>query len=780
MRKNVLAFALIAAPLVLLNWLFPPPLEKFLAERAQGSTIVLDKNGVPLRAFADARGVWRYPISVQGTSPLYLQSLLNYEDRWFFRHPGVNPASMLRAVVQAIQYRRPISGGSTITMQIARMIEPIPHTAVGKIWQMLRALQLELRLSKSEILTLYLQHAPFGGPIEGVEAASFAYLGHSSKQLSDAQAALLVVLPQRPSALRPDRHAGRAQAARDKVLRRLQDFGVLSPARAAAALQESVVARGLRAPMQAALLAERLRSESMRAALKSGTQPPARIDSSIDSNWQAMAEARVTSYVRRFPERTSIAALIVDNQTMLVRAYVGSARFAEAASLGHIDMIRASRSPGSTLKPSLYGMAIDAGLIHSESLLIDAPQSFLGYRPANFSESFNGPISAASALRLSLNVPAVDLLQRFGPAKFHGMLANAGLAIQLPPGAVPNLSLILGGGGARLEQLVGLHSALVRGGLAATPRLTDSQPLQNRYLLSPGAAWIVYSMLAANPRPGASPLFADTAAKVAFKTGTSFGFRDAWALGATEKVSIGVWVGRPDGTPVPGSFGAASALPLLFELYDALPSSALGRAPGKPNSVTDADICWPLGTGFEPQQANLCHSKKQAWVLDNAIPPSFPDREARVWQPERISIFIDRKTGLRRNASCLMPEVDVLEIARWPALAYPWLSARIRKLASPPELAPGCAQDSFSLQALVIEGLSADALLRLPSNRTQTPVGVKVIGTAAPVRWLLNDVYLGDSEGSSELRFNLPAPGSYRLLAQDATGRYAVIDFRVQ
>src|SRR5690606_8872186 len=263
----------------------------------------------------------------------------------------------------------------------------------------------------------------------------------------------------------------------------------------------------------------------------------------------------------------SAALLVVDNESMEARAYLGTAAFGDAARLGHVDMVRAWRSPGSTLKPFVYGMALDDGLVHSQSLLVDAPQSFGGYRPGNFDAAFNGPVSVADALRLSLNVPAVDLLDRVGPARFAARLDHAGIGLRFPRGARPNLALILGGTGARLEDLVGAFAAFQRGGLAAQVRSTPQQPLVERRLLSPGAAWIVREVLQAAPRPGQAAGRFDPGGRpaVAWKTGTSYGFRDAWAVGGSRRYTAGVWVGRPDGTPLPGQYGAITALPLLLE-----------------------------------------------------------------------------------------------------------------------------------------------------------------------------------------------------------------------
>jgi len=344
--------------LLLLDVLFPPP----LPNSRDTSTLVVASDGTPLRAFADKDGIWRYPATPDSVSPLYLQALLNYEDRWFWRHFGINPWSLFRAAKQWISQGKIVSGGSTLTMQVARLIDPHRRTPLGKFKQLLRALQLEMHLSKHEILQLYLERAPFGGTIEGVEAASWAYLGKSS---SHAEAALLAVLPQAPSRLRPDRHPQIAQIARDKVLARMEALGVWSAEEVKEAQMEAVVTRSLHVPQHAALLAQRLKNAQPRAV---------QIHTTLDSGLQRTLEERVAAYFSRLPERTSAALLVIDNTTMQARAYVGSLMFADVDRLGHVDMVQAWRSPGSTLKPFLYAMALDEGLIHSESLLLDAPQ----------------------------------------------------------------------------------------------------------------------------------------------------------------------------------------------------------------------------------------------------------------------------------------------------------------------------------------------------------------------------------------------------------------------
>ncbi len=755
---------------------FPPQ----LPTARDMSTLVVARDGSPLRAFADADGVWRYPATPDTVSPLYLQALLGYEDRWFRRHPGINPLAMARAAWQWAAGGRIVSGGSTLTMQVARILDPTPsrgRSLSGKLVQMLRAVQLEVHLSKDEILTLYLQRAPFGGTIEGVEAASWAYLGKPASRLSRAEAALLAVLPQAPSRLRPDRAPDLARVARDTVLERMVALDVWSRADVDDAKIESVVARGLRPPLHAGLLAQRLRDAHPREA---------RIVSTIDIGLQRMLEQRVTSYFSNLPPRTSAALLVIDNRNLDALAYVGSVEFGDRARLGHVDMVRAWRSPGSTLKPFLYGMALDDGLIHSASLLVDAPQSFGGYRPGNFDAAFSGPVAAADALRLSLNVPAVDLLERVGPVRFAARLENAGITLRFPRGAVPNLSLILGGTGATLEALVGAHAALHREGIAGRVRYTADDPQRERRLLSPGAAWIVREILESNARPGdrIDTFDPGNRPRVSWKTGTSYGYRDAWAVGGTGRYTVGVWVGRPDGTPLPGQYGAITALPLLFETVDSLPRGRRDAIPvAPPRNVREIEICWPLGTAADSQDALLCQQRRKAWTLDGNVPPTFAERDVLRWSAGRVQFDVDASSGLRLSAECTGRHVrQRAQVARWPALASPWLPGAARRASRLPALSPDCVGDAREAgETLHIEGVEDGvSLLRPPGSTHGVRLQIRAIGTEAPVQWLLDGRWIGETRGAQWLRHEFETPGARTLTALADSGAWASVAFRVQ
>jgi penicillin-binding protein 1C len=748
----------------LLDRYFPLP----LPTRQASSVLITSNDGRPLRAFASESGVWRYPVKLDEVSPLYVEALLGYEDRYFYYHAGVNPIALMRATRQGISNQRIVSGGSTITMQVARILDPHPRTISGKFRQIFRALQLEWYLSKDEILELYLTYAPFGGTIEGVEAASWAYLGKSSKQLSHSEAALLAVLPQTPSRLRPDRNPEAARVARDKVLKRLAERGIWGTQPIAEAKQEAVVTRRLRVPLSAALLAQRL---------KDANPKQIKIQSTLDADLQNNLEERVSSYFARLPEKSSAALLVVDNRTLEAKAYVGSLKFGDGKTLGHVDMVRAIRSPGSTLKPFLYGLAIDDGLIHSESLMVDAPQDFGDYRPANFDPVYHGPVSAREALQLSLNVPAVDLLDRVGPTRFSARMRNSGVPLRMPEGAKPNLSIILGGTGVRLEELVGAYAALNRGGVAGRVRYTTGASTADRRLLSEGSAWIIREILETHQSNIEGEQIFDTSRRqrIAWKTGTSYGFRDAWALGSTAQYTVGVWVGRPDGTPMPGQYGAITALPLLREVFDSLPRNEQVTRKEMPASVKSVTICWPLGTAIQDQDASLCHRQHEAYALANTVPPTWPDRDARAWNASLLEIQTDAVTGFRLSNDCTEPhQAKIMKIARWPSLATPWLSAHYRERSQIPALSKDCAQDAIaSIETLKIDGPAEKSTLMQASN-SSAPITApfRALGTQHNVSWLVNGELVANTKASERVIMHFSKSGIQKIIAMTDEGAW--------
>lgn len=767
-KRSALALLALLAVLWLADWLFPLPLP-----RDDLARVVLAEDGTPLWRFADADGVWRYPISRDQVSPYYVEALLTYEDRWFYQHPGVNPMSLLRATWQNLTGGHVVSGGSTLSMQVARLLDPHSRTLGGKLRQLWRTLQLEWHLSKDEILAIYLNRAPFGGTLQGVAAASWAYLGKSPQQLTRADAALLAVLPQAPSRLRPDRHPQRAQAARDKVLRRLDEFGVWPRQAVSEALQEPLLLAPRQEPSLAPLLARRLNRPN---------SPPL-IRTTLDAVLQRRLEDLLQGWRARLPERTSAAILVVEAQNMAVRGYVGSVDIADDRRFGHVDMVSALRSPGSTLKPFLYGMAIDAGLIHSESLLQDVPRNFGDYRPGNFSSGFSGAVSASSALSMSLNLPAVQLLEAYGPKRFAAELRNGGIPLTLPPLAQPNLALILGGAGSRLQDLVGGYSAFARGGRSADIRLQPDDPLRERPMMSAGAAWIVRRILSGQARPDLDP-HAELVQRpqLAWKTGTSYGFRDAWSIGVGPRFLVGVWIGRPDGTPVPGQFGLASAAPLMLQVHDLLVNRDAQRniAPPvlpKPLSVGVAAICWPLGQPLPRNDPN-CRRLRFAWTLDGTTPPTLqaPDQPLGLGLLEKVWV---NPAGKRVGAQC--PGATERDIALWPSALDPWLLRVERREARLPPIDAACPPQGLSLAApLSIVGLREGDQLRLPAGSQQgLRLSLSTLGGNGRRWWFIDGEPAGDSESQANWTHVFAKAGRYQLSVLDESGQTARVDFSV-
>ncbi len=576
-----LALAASAGSALVLDRMLPPPLERL----ASISTLVLDREQRVLRAYTTAEGAWRLPAEPGELDPKLLRFLLAYEDQRFRSHPGVDVLAAGRAAWQAVTHGRIVSGASTLTMQLARLMEPSPRTFGAKLAEMGRALQIEARMSKDEILAAYLTVAPYGGNLEGVRAASLAYFGREPTRLTDAEAALLVALPQAPEIVRPDRFPEGARKARDKVLHLMKHRGLLDEHALAAALAEPVPQARKVFPLSAPHLADRLTRQ----------QPSARIiRTSIEDDLQRALLEVARRYQSHLEPSATIAILAVENAGRKVRAYVGSSDFFANRRFGQNDMVTAIRSPGSALKPFIYAMAFDELAAHPETMMPDVALRFGDYAPKNFDGHFRGQISAREALQASLNIPAVALLDRVGPLRFVQRLSESGVPLAFPSEAkVPGLPVALGGVGISLEGLVSLYADLADGGHAMPLSFGDSSAEAPALepLMSAKSAYYVTSILLDTPPPPSFLAAGNrrSAQPIAYKTGTSFGFRDAWAIGYTRGYTIGVWVGRPDGTFSAGRMGRDHAAPILFEAFDLLPQGPSALPEKVPEEAIVAD-----------------------------------------------------------------------------------------------------------------------------------------------------------------------------------------------
>ena len=549
------------------------------------STLVVDREGKLLRPYATAEGRWRLPATIESVDPRYIALLLAYEDRRFRSHPGVDPFALGRAAYQWVRRGHIVSGGSTLTMQVARLLEPRSERSLSaKLRQVARALELDYRLSKDEVLALYLSLAPYGGNLEGIRAASLAYFGKEPRRLTLGESALLVALPQSPEVRRPDRSVAAARAARDRVLDRIASAGIVPADEIARAKQEPVPAG--RKPMPT--LAPHAADQAIAAA------PGRRIlKLTIDASLQKSLEDLARERARTLGPDISIAVVALDNTTGEVLARVASADYFDERRAGQVDMTQALRSPGSALKPFIYGIAFEDGLVHPETLIEDRPVRYGGYAPENFDLTFQGTVTVRRALQMSLNVPAVAMLDKVGASRLSARLLQAGAPLVLPKNETPGLAMALGGVGVKLADLTMLYSGIARLGttLPLVERLGGAVPTVPNRLIEPVAAWYVGNVLLGTPPPENA-----TAGRIAYKTGTSYGYRDAWAVGFDGKRTIGVWVGRPDGAPVAGMTGRTAAAPVLFDAFARTGQSpvALAHAPKGVLFAANAKLPPPL------------------------------------------------------------------------------------------------------------------------------------------------------------------------------------------
>jgi penicillin-binding protein 1C len=537
-----------------------------VGEGIEFSTVVLDREGRLLRPYATREGRWRLPAEPADVDPRFFDILFAYEDKRFRAHPGVDPLALARAAYQLLTHGRVVSGASTLTMQVARLLEPRSERSVlSKLRQLVRAIEIECALTKDQVLSLYLSLAPYGGNLEGIRAASLAYFGKEPRRLSLGEAALLVALPQAPELRRPDRAVEAARDARNRVLDRFAATGRVPADEIALAKAEPVP--HARTPMP--LLAPHAAEQAI-AAAPAREQHRLTIDAILQKNLESLARERA----RALGPNMSVAILVADNATGEVLARVASADFFDRHRAGQVDMTQALRSPGSTLKPFIYGLGFEDGVIHPETLVEDRPVRYGLYAPENFDLTFQGTVTVRKALQMSLNVPAVAVLDKIGANRLTARIAQAGGALVLPAGEAPGLAMGLGGVGVRLADLVMLYSGIARLGatLPLTERVPESAtPPSPRRLMEPVAAWYLGNVLLGTPPPDNA-----VGGRIAFKTGTSYGFRDAWSVGFDGKLTIGVWVGRPDGTPVPGLVGRAAAAPILFDAF-----ARSGRLPAR-------------------------------------------------------------------------------------------------------------------------------------------------------------------------------------------------------
>ena len=815
---------------VIANWCFPLPKTRL---HPPPSYIVLDRNGEWLRAFLADDGMWRFRKEVSSNqspvirletgnwkletgnypvSPLLHQAMLTAEDRWFYYHCGINPVSIVTALYDNIKAGEVVRGGSTITMQLARLMEPKARNIPNKLIEMFRALQLELTYSKSEILNFYFNMLPYGGNIVGTGAASRLYFNKPQHAISLGEAALLAAIPNAPERLRPDRFPENARRARAKILNRLLERRQISEEQWREASREPIPTKRHILPFKAPHL-----SRTLVNGKRWNTEASAdgRIYTTIDAKVQKRASRILSEYLSasaagrvgsQFHTASTGAIVVMDTETRQVLAMVGSHDFFDQQASGQVNGALAPRSPGSTLKPFVYALAIEQGLITPETLLFDVPVNYAGYEPVNYDGTYNGYVSARQALAASLNVPAVNLSARLKDVTLHAFLKQAGIST-LAREKKYGLSMVLGGCEVNLLELTTLYAGLANMGEFAPYQIVTSYQLPvNREetleesntsltghwtldtgnwpkrLLRKETSFIITEMLTTSQLPENTvknpEAFESTMnlPKIAWKTGTSYGHRDAWCIGYSPKLTIGVWLGNFDGKGAPMLSGVDTATPILFALFTALTGQDTHRWYTTPEQLKTREVCALTGVPPSPH----CPTRKS----DVYIPGISSVKTCTIHK----QVYVDIVTGYSLCSHCrhLPPtggnstvaiqnpaETEIFE--EWPAEAATWLTKNGFAVPVLPEHNPLCT-GTVAGTAPVILSPAEDTVYYIrdgiPIENQKIQLSASTSNRTQQLFWFLDGelIFKGDAEQSYWLT---PVKGKHVITCVDAEGRSA-------
>lgn len=765
------------------NWCFPLPVEKL---QPSPSTVILDRNGEWLRAFTSPDEMWRFPeTSLDEISPLFQSAMLTYEDKYFYHHWGVNPVSLFNATIDNIRSGKVVRGGSTITMQLARLMEPKDRTIPNKIIEMFRALQLELTFTKTEILTHYFNMLPYGGNIVGSGAAARLYFNKPQSALSLGEAALLAAIPNSPEYLRPDRYPDSARKAREKVLYRMVDAGKISKQRLQEALKESIPKTRYTLPFKAPHLSRLLVKEQ--PSLASISAKDYKIPTTVDRHYQDTAERILRESLRPLQMQgiSTGAVVVMDTQSRQVLAMVGSHDFFDKSAQGQVNGTLAVRSPGSTLKPFVYALAIDRGTITPKTILYDVPVDYVGYSPVNFDGKFTGYLTAEEALARSLNVPAVNLYAQMGQSQLYGFLKQAGITT-FSDQEDYGLSLILGGCGVTLLELTNLYAGLANMGEFAPYQLVRNVDVENNAkkkkgtsfstatrLLRPETSWIITEMLTTLVRPDYPESFEQTGTmpKVAWKTGTSYGHRDAWSIGYSPELTIGVWVGNFNGTGSPLLSGSQAAAPILFNLFTTLSGEKTVHWYSRPTQLKTRLVCALTGLPVSKH----CPTS----TIDFYIPGVSSVGECHIHK----SIQIDTVTGERLCSACRTgKEFRTETIAIFPAEVATWLNGNGFGISTLPKHNEDCTRLLAGTRPVILSP-ARDAVYHIrpniPITHQKIRLAASVSGDTQDIYWFLNGDLIFSGQ-AVEPSFLTPIAGKHELTCIDGAGRSTTLSLTIE
>lgn len=748
---------------VALNLLFPLPVEKLNRPHAR---IIFSREGEALNLLTSDDRFWRFPTVLDSISPIMITAATAVEDRWFRYHPGINPISLLSAFIENISEGRIVRGGSTITMQVARMMEPKERTISGKAVELFRALQLELYFSKDELLQYYFNLAPYGGNLEGVGAAAWFYFGKQPDQLTISEAAILAAIPMSPNRYRPDINPEACRMRRDKILASVYGQGLLTAQEYNDAKAEEIpIARNNRPDLAPHFCLTAAAKYPDRSVLRS----------TIDAHTQRICEQVARQYYPSLVERGihSVSLVVLDNQRSEVLAMVGSPVFDDIAHGGQINGTLSPRSPGSTLKPFIYALAIDSGLLAPATTLADIPVSYSGYKPDNYDDSYHGIVSVEEALTHSFNVPAVNVTAQVGVPTFCNFLKQGGLTTVTRKPYDYGLPIILGAVDVSLYELCNLYATLARGGeYRPVKMMLSSDSVVSRRLLSKASAWLTTDMLKNLERPelNSSWEFSRDLPTIAWKTGTSYGRKDGWAIGYTPRFTVGVWTGNMDGAGSPYIVGIETAAPLMIDIFNAIDRKNADKWFPKPENVRTRLVC--SVTGLLPNEH-----------CPNTIPAEYVYgvtslEQCRVHQ----QIVVAQKTGHQVCPLCVgTSQTDTITIEQWPPKISSWLLAS--GMNKPlPQHNPLCSRMLAEDKPVIISPenkgvyeLRAD----IPVQYQQLLFNASTTGGTRKVHWFLDD-NLYATLPSSEQLFYTPAVGKHNLRCVDENGRSHTVTFTVQ
>lgn len=760
----------ISITLLLIGYIFCLPRQLF---HVPYSTVVTDRNEELLGARIASDGQWRFP--PRETTPEKIkQCLITFEDKHFYHHWGVNPLSIGRAIYQNTRHKRIVSGGSTLTMQTIRLARNESRTFGEKVIEMIWATRLEFRASKEEILSMYVSHAPFGGNVVGLDAAAWRYFGHSAEDLSWAESAMLAVLPNAPAMIHLSKGRQMLLSKRNRLLKQLLEKKIIDSSTYELAVTEPLPDEPHPLPQTAPHLVSRFYKE------RNGQYTRSTIDRGIQTHIEDLAERWSNEFNRS--DIRNLAILVIDIPANQVAAYCGNVHFDRKQSGNQVDVIQAPRSTGSILKPFLYYAMLQEGSLLPDMLLPDIPININGYTPQNFSMQYEGAVPASEALARSLNIPAVTMLQKYGVPKFHNFLKQTGFRTITRPSSHYGLSLILGGAEATLWDVTNAYAQM---GRALTPNLSpeltkekeagiiikeeENKTVQHEYIWDKGAVWQTFNALKEVNRPEEIDWKSIPSMQtIAWKTGTSYGFRDAWAVGVTPRYAVGVWVGNATGEGKPGLVGAQTAGPVLFDIFSYLPASPWFERPT--DVFVDAEVCRQSGH----LKGRFCEETDTVLILPAGL------RTDACPYHHLITLAADEKHRVYESCANTEPTLQKSWFTLPPV--WEWYYKQHHPEYNPlPPFKAGCGEDTFQPMQFIYPPMNAHIKLpkQLDGSKGFLTVELAHTNPNANVFWHLDDTYLMQTQDFHKISLQ-PAPGKHSLTAVDGEGNTVSTTFFIE